>query len=235
MNKILSLTKTRYLFYVEDDWWVFHDKPLPPVSDVGNFLWRAMEVLRNSAEQVSQVRLRGVFPHVREWTDVLSCFWCSTIRSGECALEHRLSLGGRSLTARLVGSSLIQADRFTPLYYSTLVGRDHSHATRQRVPWRYEWGRSPYLVIFQHEATYEVHDQIKSVRPPARPPTPHLPLRVVGPDQRPVFQLLRLGRHRYMYPRKARHCIRVAEGYIGHLRQPIPRTDPGLFSRVTGE
>lgn len=54
MNIILSLTKTRYLLYMEDDWWVVRDKPPPPLSGIGNFLWRAMEVLQRSAERVSQ-------------------------------------------------------------------------------------------------------------------------------------------------------------------------------------
>lgn len=54
MNLILSLTKTRYLLYVEDDWWVVRDHLLPPLSGVGNFLWRAMEVLQRSTERVSQ-------------------------------------------------------------------------------------------------------------------------------------------------------------------------------------
>ncbi len=55
MNMILSMTKTRYLLYVEDDWWAVHDNPLPPRSGVGNFMWRAMEVLTKSPERVAQV------------------------------------------------------------------------------------------------------------------------------------------------------------------------------------
>lgn len=55
MNLILSLTKTRYLLYVEDDWWAVHDDtPVPPLSGAGNFLWRAMEVLKTSTERVAQ-------------------------------------------------------------------------------------------------------------------------------------------------------------------------------------
>lgn len=57
MNIILSLTKTRYLLYVEDDWWAVHDHPLPPRSGAGNFLWRAMEVLTKSSERVSQASM----------------------------------------------------------------------------------------------------------------------------------------------------------------------------------
>lgn len=57
MNLILSLTKTRYLLYVEDDWWPAHDGPTPSSVGTENFLWRAMEVLRNSVERVSQVGL----------------------------------------------------------------------------------------------------------------------------------------------------------------------------------
>lgn len=59
MNIILSMTKTRYLLYVEDDWWAVHDNPLPPRSGVGNFLWRAMEVLTKSTERVSQASKVG--------------------------------------------------------------------------------------------------------------------------------------------------------------------------------
>lgn len=55
MNMVLSLTKTRYLMYVEDDWWVIHDTDNPPTrSGPGNILWRAMEVLKRSSERVSQ-------------------------------------------------------------------------------------------------------------------------------------------------------------------------------------
>lgn len=54
MNLILSLTKTRYLLYIEDDWWPVRDNPLPSFSGVGNVLWRAMEVLQRSTERVSQ-------------------------------------------------------------------------------------------------------------------------------------------------------------------------------------
>lgn len=58
MSLILSLTKTRYLLYVEDDWWAVHDKPISPqASGDGNFLRRALEVLRNSAEGVAQASL----------------------------------------------------------------------------------------------------------------------------------------------------------------------------------
>lgn len=54
VNVVLTLTKHRYLLYVEDDWWASYDSPLPPQSGVGNVLWRAMEVLTKSTEQVSQ-------------------------------------------------------------------------------------------------------------------------------------------------------------------------------------
>lgn len=55
MNIVLSLTKTRYLMYVEDDWWVIHDSDKPRTrSGPGNILWRAMEVLKRSSERVSQ-------------------------------------------------------------------------------------------------------------------------------------------------------------------------------------
>ena len=54
MNLILSLTKTRYLLYAEDDWWALRDRKMPSTLGTENFLWRAMDVLRNSAERVSQ-------------------------------------------------------------------------------------------------------------------------------------------------------------------------------------
>lgn len=59
MNLIMSLTKTRYLLYVEDDWWVAQDRPTPSTLGAENFLWRAMEVLRISVERVSQASLGG--------------------------------------------------------------------------------------------------------------------------------------------------------------------------------
>ena len=55
MNLILSLTKTQYLLYIEDDWWAVRDSKPASSSGVGNFLWRAMEVLQRSTEEVSQV------------------------------------------------------------------------------------------------------------------------------------------------------------------------------------
>ncbi|CAM9872834.1 unnamed protein product, partial [Scytosiphon promiscuus] len=57
MNLVLTLTKYRYLLYVEDDWWAIHDTPLSPQRRLGSFLWRAMEVLTKSTERVSQANL----------------------------------------------------------------------------------------------------------------------------------------------------------------------------------
>lgn len=57
MNLILSLTETRYLLYIEDDWWAAHDTPTPFALGTENFLSRAMKVLSHSAERVSQASL----------------------------------------------------------------------------------------------------------------------------------------------------------------------------------
>ena len=56
MNIIASMTQTRYLLYIEDDWWPVENEPLQPQSRERGFLWRAMEVLRNSPDGVAQVR-----------------------------------------------------------------------------------------------------------------------------------------------------------------------------------
>ncbi|CAM9444595.1 unnamed protein product, partial [Ectocarpus fasciculatus] len=71
MNIILSLTKTRYLMYVEDDWWVIHDNDKPPTrSGPGNILWRAMEVLKRSSERVL---LNDQSTRHCAWGDTVTC------------------------------------------------------------------------------------------------------------------------------------------------------------------
>lgn len=59
MNLILSLVQTRYLLYIEDDWWAIQASSSVPPAPAGNvrdgFLWRAMNVLRYSTESVAQV------------------------------------------------------------------------------------------------------------------------------------------------------------------------------------
>lgn len=54
MNIIMSLTQTRYLLYIEDDWWPVKDEPSQDQPWESSFLWRSMEVLRNSIDGVSQ-------------------------------------------------------------------------------------------------------------------------------------------------------------------------------------
>jgi len=95
MNMILSITKTRYLLYVEDDWWAVHDNPLPPPhSGIGNFMWRAMEVLTKSPERVAQVG-GVVAPRVLRWPGLSkpfesNIFWLCMRTSG---VSHRQTLG----------------------------------------------------------------------------------------------------------------------------------------------
>lgn len=60
MNTILALVKTRYMLYVEDDWWAIRrNSTQHPIWSTHNFLWRAMNVLKNGAECVSQARVRA--------------------------------------------------------------------------------------------------------------------------------------------------------------------------------
>lgn len=50
------MVKTRYLLYIEDDWWAVQGTRLPRGKQ--SFMSRAMEVLRCSAEEVDQVSNR---------------------------------------------------------------------------------------------------------------------------------------------------------------------------------
>lgn len=59
MNLIITFTKTRYLLYVEDDWWAIQASTPGSPASAGrlrdNFLSRAMHVLRWATESVGQV------------------------------------------------------------------------------------------------------------------------------------------------------------------------------------
>ncbi|CAM9506285.1 unnamed protein product [Ectocarpus sp. 12 AP-2014] len=117
MNLVLSLTKTRYLMYVEDDWWVIHDNDkLPTLSGPGNILWRAMEVLRRSSERVSQaskfsrVLLNDQSTRHCAWGDTVTCTpEVQGTLSGWPRLTHATSVSPLQRGRRLADSSNMTA------------------------------------------------------------------------------------------------------------------------------